>query len=161
MLAKTVKKLIFTNRYTFDMISNMLDEPVDICIKAFESYFNAPIPPSLLIIGNKEIRKRLKDNIKNSVKTLLYGPNGTGKNIAIRQIAVDLDLNLVKSVPLKQSELVLSFGKGPLYNNNNNLYVIDADSLPKKKYSILLKYVKESERPLVLISKSSTFGRTG
>jgi len=136
------------------MISNMLDEPVEECIKAFESYFNTPIPPSLLIVGNKEVRKRLKDNIKNSVKTLLCGPNGTGKNIAIRQIAFELNLNLVKSVPLKQSELVLSFGKGPLYNNNDNLYVIDANSLPKKKYSILLKYVRDSKRPIVVIGKS-------
>jgi len=153
-LAKQVKKLIFSNRYTFEMISEMLDEPVDVCIKAFESYFNTPIPPSLLIIGNKQVRERLQDNIKNSVKTLLCGPNGTGKNIAIRMIAVEQKLNLIKSFPLKQSELVLSFGKGPLYNNNDNLYVIDANSLPKKKYSILLKYVKESERPIVIIADS-------
>lgn len=136
------------------MISQMLDEPVDVCIKAFESYFNTPIPPSLLIVGNKEVRRRLKDNIKNSVKTLLCGPNGTGKNIAMRQIARELDLTLIKSVPLKQSELVLSFGKGPLYNNNDNLYVIEIDSLPKKKYAILLKYVKESKRPIVIIGSS-------
>lgn len=133
------------------MIGQMLDEPVDVCIKAFESYFNAPIPPSLLIIGNKEVRERLQDNIKNSVKTLLCGPNGTGKNMAIRLIAEEQKLNLIKSTPLKQSELVLSFGKGPLYNNNDNLYIIDINSLPKKKYSILLKYVRESVRPIVLI----------
>jgi hypothetical protein len=45
--------------------------------------------------------------------------------------------------------VVISFGKGPLYNNNNSLYIIDLDSFPKKKYSILLKYIKETLRPLV------------
>jgi hypothetical protein len=136
------------------MISDMLDESVDVCIKAFESYFNTPIPPSLLIIGNDQVRERLQDNIKNGVKTLVCGPNGSGKNMAIRLIANKQKLNLIKSTPLKQSELVLSFGKGPLYNNNDNLYVIDANSLSKKKYSLLLKYVKEAERPIVIIADS-------
>ena len=152
ILGKQVKKLIFQNRFTLDEISNITGEAIEECIKAFEWYMNVPIPPSLLIVGNEGVRERLKDNIKNGVNTLLCGPNGTGKNIAIKEIASQLHLTLIKSVPLKQSEIVLSFGKGPLYNNNDNFYVIDVNSLPKKKYSILLKYVKESERPLVLIA---------
>jgi len=151
VLGKRVKKLIFQNRFTLDEISNITGEAIEECIKAFEWYMNVPIPPALLIVGNEGVRERLKDNIKNGVKTLLCGPNGTGKNIAIKEIANELHLTLIKSVPLKQSEIVLSFGKGPLYNNNDNFYVIDVNSLPKKKYSILLKYVKDSERPLVLI----------
>jgi len=152
VLGKQVKKLIFSNRFTINEISNITGEAIEECIKAFEWYTNTPIPPALLIVGNEGVRKRLTENIKNGVKTLLCGPNGTGKNSAIKQIANELHLTLIKSVPLKQSEIVLSFGKGPLYNNNDNLYIIDTNSLPKKKYSILLKYVKESERPLVLIA---------
>lgn len=50
--------------------------------------------------------------------------------------------------------MVISFGKGPLYNNNNSLYIIDIDSFPKKKYSILLQYIKETLRPLVFVANN-------
>lgn len=152
-LGKRVKKLVFQNRFTLEEIGRMLDVPLDVCVKAFESYYNVPIPSSLMIVGNVEVRKRLKNYVKNGVNTLLCGPNGTGKSIALKQLANELELDLIKCVPLKQSDLVISFGKGPLFSNNNHLYIIEADSLPKKKYSIFLKYITESERPIVVVAE--------
>ena len=151
-LAKTVKKLIYSNRFTLVDISNILDIPVDDCINAFESQYKTPIPASLLVVGNKKARQQLVQHVKNAVPTLLVGPNGTGKDIAIREIANDLKLEIKKCVPLNQADLILSFGKGPLYNNNNFLYVVDVDSLPKKTYSVLLKYVTLNLSPIILIA---------
>lgn len=59
----------------------------------------------------------------------------------------------MKSVPLKLSDIVKSFGRGP-FHTNTNVYVIDVDSLPKKKYSILFKYVTEAIRPIILVASS-------
>lgn len=132
----------------------MLNIPTDECIKAFESYYKTPIPASLLVVGNNNARKQLEENIKNAVATLLVGPNGSGKDIAIRKIAEKLGLEIRKSIPLNQASLALSFGKGPLYNNNNFLYVVDIDSFPKKTYSVLLRYVTGSKSPIVLITNS-------
>ena len=154
VLANQVKLLVNQNRFTMVEIAHTCGAPVEVCINVYEKFYGTTIPPALLVVGNETVRKQLKDNIKNGVKTLLCGPNGTGKDIAIKQIANELHLTLIKSVPLKQSDIVLSFGKGPLYKNNDNLYVIDINSLSKKKYSILLKYVKDSERPLVLVADS-------
>lgn len=154
-LAKQVKKWIWTNRYTIDDISVMLDEPIDIIIEAFESYYRTPIPPALLVVGNIKTRQKLLEYIKNTTPTILCGPNGTGKKSAVRIIADDLTLNLMKSVPLKSSDLISSFGRGPLYSNNN-LYVIDINSWPKKDQLILLQYIDKSVRPIVLIADDKT-----
>ena len=69
VLAKQVKKLIFSNRFTIEMISQLLGEPVSNCVEAFESFYKTPIPPSLLIIGNEKGRGLLRENVKNSVNT--------------------------------------------------------------------------------------------
>lgn len=153
-LARTVKKLIYSNRFSLEDISKILDTPIEDCINAFESYYNQTIPTSLVVIGNVKARNSLKENIKNTRPTLLVGPNGSGKDIAIREIANHFDLEIKKSTPLNQADLVLAFGKGPLYNNNNFLYVVDVDSLSKKTYAVLSNYVKKTKCPFILISTS-------
>lgn len=144
-----MKKLVWTNRFTLEDCSRMTGETIEDCIKAFETIYKTPIPISLLIVGNRQARTKLLENVKNKVPTLLTGPNGTGKDTSLKEVAEKLSLEIVKSVPLKQRDVVFSFGKGPFYNNNNTLYIIDLGSFPKKKYGILLKYIKETERPLV------------
>jgi len=132
----------------------MLEIPIEDCIKAFESIYKTPIPASLLIVGNREVRAKLLENVKDNVSTLICGPNGTGKDTSLREVAEKLSLEIIKCVPLKQADVALSFGKAPFYNNNNHLYLVDMDSYPKKQYSVLLKYIKESERPFILIAQS-------
>lgn len=148
-LAKSVKKLIYSNRFTLMNISSILDTPIEDCIEAFELYYKQLIPASLIVVGNKKARESLKTNIKNAVPTLLVGPNGTGKDIAIREIANSLNLEVKKCVPLKQADLVIAFGKGPLHNNLF-LYVVDVDSLSKKTYAVLLNYIKNAVNPIIL-----------
>jgi len=150
-LAKLVKKLIYSNRFTLTDISNILDTPIEDCINAFEVYYDQTIPTSLIVVGNKKARDLLETNVKNAVPTLLVGPNGTGKDIAIREIANSLKLEINKCVPLKQADLVLAFGKGPLYNNQF-LYVVDVDSLPKKTFAVLLNYLKNGVNPMIFTS---------
>lgn len=152
-LARQIKKLIYSNRFTMETISQMIDVPVDECMNLYFEYYKQPLPPSLMIVGNEKARDILKKNIKNAKPTLICGPNGTGKDISLREIAKSLSLDLRKIVPLKEKELALHFGRGPLFNNNNSLFVIDIDSLSKKKYSILLKYIKESVRPIILMTQ--------
>jgi len=147
-LAKLVKKLIYSNRFTLTDISNILETPIEDCINAFELYYKQTIPTSLIVVGNKKAREQLETNVKNAMPTLLVGPNGTGKDIAIREIANNLNIEIKKCVPLKQADLVLAFGKGPLYNNQF-LYVVDVDSLPKKTFAVLLNYLKNGVNPMV------------
>ena len=71
--AKQIKKLIFTNQYTFQDISNILDLPIEKCISEFESYYKTQIPPSLLIVGNKKQRGLLKQHIQSCQPVYLYG----------------------------------------------------------------------------------------
>lgn len=151
-LGKTVKKLLFTNRFTIEEISGMLDTPIEECVKAYESYFNSPIPSSLFIVGNQKQRSKLKKNIVNGKHTLIYGGVGTGKTTSVKQITDDLRLNLIKINPIDPEEIAKKFGGGPT-QDNKNVYLIEADSLPKKKYSILRSYIKNSKRPIVIITE--------
>ena len=95
-LPKTIKKLIFTNQYTFEDISAIVDLSVEECISEFESYYNTPIPPSLLVVGNTKQRNVLKEFIQSNIPVYLHGPNGIGKDVALRQIAAELGLILRK-----------------------------------------------------------------
>jgi len=152
-LAESVKNLIYTNRFTLDDIAHILGVPKEECIKTYENYYNSPIPIALFIVGNLEARQQLKESVNSSEKILLTGPNGVGKTSAVRELAHNLGLRLKMCLPLSQSDIVNSFGRAPTNEVDSNLYVIECDSLPKRHYSILLEYVKNSKRPIILIAK--------
>ena len=151
-IAKSIKKLVFSNRFTLEDISNLLNLPIEECTRLYEKYYNSPIPISLFIVGNLEARMELKESINKGEKVLLTGSNGVGKTSAVRELSQNLDLHLKSCLPLSQSDIVKSFGRGPTNEVDSNMYVIECDSLPKRHYSILLEYVKNSNRPLILIA---------
>lgn len=107
-----------------------------------------------IIVGNYEARKRLKKNVLNNVPTLIVGPNGIGKTSSVVELADFLELNLRHLFPLSQEEIVQEFGTGPTDPSNSDMYVIEADGLGAKKYSILKNYIKNIKRPLILIARS-------
>lgn len=104
-----------------------------------------------IIVGNYEARKQLKRNILNCKPTLLTGPNGVGKSSIMVEIAEFNGLNLRVVYPLDQKEIVKEFGVGPTEPSNNDFYVIEADGLNARKYSILKNYIKNAKRPIVVI----------
>lgn len=150
-LARRIKKLLWSNRFTLDDISNFLDLPLDKVISTFESYYNIPIPPSLLIVGNLKQRQQLTEFIKASLSVLVYGPNGTGKKSAVKLISNEQDLTLIYSAPLKKSDIIISFGRGPLFTNTN-LYVVDINSIKKNDQLFLLQYLNNAIRPIIIIA---------
>jgi len=152
-LPKRIKKLIFSNRYTFDDISKLTGEPLEKCISAFESYYRMPIPPSLLIVGNEKVRADLKEYISASDAVFLYGNNGVGKDISLRKISEELGLTLRKCTPTDEDQIIQAFGEAP-FEHTDFLFVIDIESLNKKKYSILKKYVSDNESAVVLTGMS-------
>lgn len=152
-LAKQVKKLIFSNKYTFDEISKLVNEPIETCITAFESYYKAPIPSSLLIVGNIKARETLKKYILADKSVLLHGNNGVGKDISLKHIATESGLFLRRCVPIEEKQIVQAFGEAP-FSKTDFLFVIDVDSLPKKKYAVLKKYITDNKSPVVLTAVS-------
>jgi len=63
-------------------------------------------------------------------------------------------MTMNKIIPLNQDEIVKEFGVGPSDASNNFLYVIEADGLNARKYSILKNYVSNSKRPLIIITQT-------
>ena len=106
-----------------------------------------------IIVGNYEAREQLRKNILNCKPTLLTGPNGVGKSSSVVEIAEFNGLNLRTVYPLDQEEIVREFGIGPAESSSKDFYVIEADGLNAKKYSILKNYIKNAQRPLVIISQ--------
>lgn len=104
-----------------------------------------------IIVGNYDARKQLKQNILNCKPTLLTGPNGVGKSSVVAEIAEFNGLNLRIVYPLDQDEIVREFGVGPTVVSSKDFYVIEADGLNIKKYSILKNYIKNAKRPFVII----------
>lgn len=153
-LAKHVKKLFLQNRFTLEDISIITGKPIEECAKEYQEYYNLPISSSMFIVGNQKSRKTLLECIRNAKPCLLIGPNGVGKTSAVRDIAKSNGLTIKRAYPLSQKELVKEFMRGPYDPANNNLYVVEADALNNKKYSVLKKYVKDTKRPFVVIANS-------
>lgn len=148
-LAHMTKKLLWTNRYTMEDISDMLGEPIEECTKAFEGYYNREIPLDLFIVGNMEARADIRRCIRNRKPCLVYGPNGVGKSSAVRKLATDL--NLRRIYPLSQEKMAEEFGAAPMQKENKDLFVVEADNFSSRKYAILNKYVSEAVRPMIFI----------
>ena len=152
-IAKLVKKLLYTNRYTLEDISSMLSIPIEKCVEAFEDYYKTKVPLDLFIVGNQEARNQLKQCVKNNIPALVVGPNGIGKSSSIRETAKFLNLLIHRIYPLKQHEIVKEFGRNPFSENNQTLFVIEADGLGAKEYAIMSEYIKNTKRPLVFIAE--------
>jgi len=154
--AKIVKKLLLSNRYTMEQISAMLSVPIEKCVEEFETFFNTPIPASLFIVGNHEARRKLRTCINGLIPTLLVGPNGVGKTSAIREVAHELELNLRMIYPFNQQEIAEEFGLSIKNSSSKDLFVIEADTLGKKKYSILSTYIEQARRPIILVAEEES-----
>jgi len=107
-----------------------------------------------IIVGNYEARKILRNNILTFQPTLLVGPNGVGKSSVVAQIAEFNGYDLRVVYPLEQKEIVKEFGVGPTEVSGKRLYVIEADGLNAKKYSILKNYINNNAQPIVIIAQS-------
>ena len=107
-----------------------------------------------MIVGNYESRQKLKKNVLNIVPTFLVGPNGIGKTSVVKEIADFTEMIIKKIIPLNQEEIVKEFGVGPSDASNNYLYVVEADGLNARKYSILKNYVNNLKRPLIIIAQN-------
>lgn len=105
----------------------------------------------VIIVGNYEARKQLRKNVLKCIPTLLVGPNGIGKTSSVKELADILDLKLRLIYPLTQEEIVKEFGIGPTDPSNEEMYVVEADGLSARKFSILKNYIKNIERPFVII----------
>jgi hypothetical protein len=77
-----------------------------------------------------------------------------GKTSAVKELAEFLELNIRLILPLSQEEIVKEFGTGPTNPSSKDLYVIEADGMGAKKYSILKNYIKYAQRPIVFIAQS-------
>jgi len=154
--AKIVKKLLFTNRYTMEDISTMMSIPIEKCVEEYESYYNFPIPASMFIVGNHDSRMKLRTCINGLIPALIVGPNGVGKTSAIRELAHDLKLTLRIIYPITQEDIVKEFGLRIKDSSNKDLFVIEADTLGKKKYSILSAYIEQARRPIILVAKDES-----
>ena len=109
---------------------------------------------NLIIVGNYEAREKLRKNISNCKPTLLVGPNGVGKSSAVKELAGFMEYNLRIVYPIDQEDIVKEFGVGPTFASSNDMYVIEADGLNAKKFAILKAYIKNAERPVIVICQS-------
>jgi len=108
-----------------------------------------------IIVGNYEARKMLRNNILTFQPTLLVGPNGVGKSSAVAEIAKFNGLDLRIVYPLEQKEIVKEFGVGPTRGSGERVYVIEADGLNAKKYSILKNYINKALQSIIIIAQNS------
>ena len=109
---------------------------------------------NLIIVGNYEAREKLRKNISNCIPTLLVGPNGVGKSSVVKELAGFMEYNFRNVYPIDQQDIVKEFGVGPTSAFNNDMYVIEADGLNRKKFAILKAYIQNAKRPLVVICQS-------
>ena len=131
-----------------DDISHMVKLPIEKCVELFQSYFDAAIPPSLFIVGNNSARADLRKCVENATPCFVIGGNGVGKSSSIREVAKFLDYSIQRIYPLSQEEIVKEFGKAP-FSAEKTMFVIEADGLGAKKYSILNEYIKNTKAPLI------------
>lgn len=147
ILGKRVKKLLQQNKHTLNEISYILGESIEKCVKSYENYYNAPIPPSILIVGNERKIKHLKRLIDNGEKILLYGDNGVGKSSAVRSLSEKY--RTVVSYAEKTDQLIKDFGDLPF--KKNYLFVLEAERFYWRGYALLKKYLKDSNAPFIVI----------
>ncbi len=151
MLGKMVKKWIGQKKDIFSVcrllsktpnFSNLTPEE---CLKEYSQYikyFNIKSNTS------ENVEKLLKENKKLHI----YGETGSGKSWLIERVADKLGLNLIKSCPRSENDLLLDFGNFPFEQDTNSVFVMEGDAYYWRKYGLVKKYIEDSVAPVVIIT---------
>lgn len=148
-LGRTVKKWLGQGKDIVE-ISSILTTlgykySVQDCIDAYYSLMGW-----MRVIPERSSQELVKA-ILNKEKLHIYGDTGCGKTFTIKNIASELNLDLMVSYATTNEELVADWGTEP-YEEDDRLFVLEGEGFYWRSYAVIKDYILNCKSALVIIT---------